>query len=88
MSYLGTHRSSQGVTRYTGDPYKVASDYFREQEILNRDPGLYYFHEILALKARTLEDLRQIHEAKLAFPGCRVIQEGAEGKEQEEKGVS
>ena len=38
----------------------------------------YYAEEIPLLKDKTPEDLRQIHEAKLAFPGCRVIQEGAE----------
>ncbi len=40
----------------------------------------YFAEEIPLLRDKTPEDLRQIHKAKLAFPGCRVIQEGAEVK--------
>lgn len=40
----------------------------------------YYVEEIALLKDKTPEQLREIHKAKLVFPGCRVIQEGAEGK--------
>jgi len=40
------------------------------------DCAIYYPEELPLLKDKTLADLRQIHEAKLAFPGCRVIQEG------------
>ena len=36
----------------------------------------YYAEEIPHLKNKSLEDLRMIHKVKLAFPGCRVIQEG------------
>ena len=42
------------------------------------DCAIYYAEELPLLKDKTLADLRQIHEAKLAFPGCRVIQEGPE----------
>ncbi len=42
------------------------------------DCAIYYPEELPLLKDKTPEDLRQIHEAKLAFPGCRVIQEGVE----------
>ena len=38
----------------------------------------YYAEEIPLLRDKTPEDLKQIHKAKLAFPGCRVIQEGPE----------
>ena len=40
----------------------------------------YYAEEIPLLRDKTPEELREIHKAKLAFPGCRVIQEGAEAK--------
>ncbi len=43
--------------------------------------AIYYAEEIPLLRDKTPEDLRQIHKAKLAFPGCRVIQEGAEIRE-------
>ena len=41
--------------------------------------AVYYPDEIPLLKTKTPEDLREIHKVKLAFPGCRVIQEGPEG---------
>ena len=37
-----------------------------------------YPEEIPLLRGKSLQDLREIHKYKLAFPGCRVIQEGAE----------
>lgn len=40
----------------------------------------YYAEEIPLLRDKTSEELREIHKAKLAFPGARVIQEGAEAK--------
>ena len=42
------------------------------------DLACYYAEEIPLLRNKTPEQLREIHKAKLAFPGCRVIQEGAE----------
>lgn len=42
--------------------------------------AIYYGEEILSLKDKSLEDLREIHKVKLIFPGCRVIQEGPEGQ--------
>ncbi len=36
----------------------------------------YYAEEIPLLRDKTPEELREIHKVKLAFPGCRVIQEG------------
>ncbi|MFQ5853111.1 MAG: hypothetical protein ACE5JU_21335 [Candidatus Binatia bacterium] len=41
----------------------------------------YYPEEIPLLKDKTLEELRQIHQTKLTFPGAKVIQEGAESNE-------
>lgn len=38
----------------------------------------YYAEEIPLLRNTTPEQLREIHKAKLVFPGCRVIKEGAE----------
>jgi hypothetical protein len=52
--------------------------------ILDRDfipsDGLacYYPEELRELATKTPEHLREIHRTKLVFPGCRVIQEGAE----------
>ena len=40
--------------------------------------AIYYPEELPVLKTKALEQLRDIHKAKLAFPGCRVIQEGVE----------
>jgi len=39
--------------------------------------AIYYAEELLELKTKTPEQLREIHKIKLIFPGCRVIQEGA-----------
>ena len=44
------------------------------------DLACYYPEEIPLLRHKTPEELREIHKAKLAFPECRVIQEGAEAK--------
>jgi len=41
-------------------------------------PALYFLGEVLALTNRNQGDLREIHKAKLAYPGVRLIQEGAE----------
>ena len=51
-----------------------------DREFIPHDSGLacYYAEEIPLLKTKTPEDIKQIHKVKLAFPGCRVIQEGAE----------
>ena len=46
--------------------------------------AVYYPEEIPLLKTKTPEDLREIHKVKLAFPGCRVIQEGADSAPAEE----
>ncbi len=40
------------------------------------DLAQYYVEELPELDKKSLEDLRAIHKAKLAFPGCRVVQEG------------
>src|SRR5262249_30388707 len=40
--------------------------------------AIYYPEELAVLKTKSPEELREIHKAKLAFPGCRVIQEGPE----------
>ena len=39
----------------------------------------YYPEEIPLFKGKTREQLREIQKVKLEFPGCRVIQDGAEG---------
>ena len=38
----------------------------------------YYVEEIPLLKNKSVMDLKLIHETKLKFPCCRVIQEGAD----------
>ncbi len=43
--------------------------------------AVYYPDEIPLLKTKTLEQLREIQKYKLAFPGARVVQEGAEKRE-------
>lgn len=40
--------------------------------------AIYYPEELAELGTKTLAQLRDIHRVKLVFPGCRVIQEGAE----------
>jgi len=41
-------------------------------------PALYFLDEVLALRNRNQGDLREIHRAKLTYPGVRLIQEGPE----------
>jgi hypothetical protein len=57
------------------DPYEVAREYFRNQRAMET-PALYFFSEISALFHRTPEERREIHKAKLAYPGSRIIQDG------------
>jgi hypothetical protein len=57
------------------DPYEVAREYFRNQRAMEI-PALYFLSEIPALFHRTPEERREIHKAKLAYPGCRIIQDG------------
>lgn len=40
--------------------------------------AIYYAEELPELKTKTPEQLREIHNVKLVFPGARVIQEGAD----------
>jgi hypothetical protein len=42
--------------------------------------AIYYPEEVAELRTKTAEQLREIHNVKLAFPRCRVIQEGAESE--------
>jgi len=42
--------------------------------------ALYYPVEIPLLWDKTPKELRRIHKVKVAFPGCRVIQEGPDGQ--------
>ncbi len=46
--------------------------------------AVYYAEEIPLLKGKSLEDLKLIHETKLIFRGCRVIQEGPDSAPAEE----
>ena len=45
------------------------------------DLAVYYSEEIPLLKGKSLEDLKEIHKAKLAFGECRIIQDGPEREE-------
>ena len=40
------------------------------------ESALYSLREILVFKDLTPEHLRQVHRAKLAYPGVRLIQDG------------
>lgn len=40
--------------------------------------AIYYPEELATIATKSPEELREIHKVKLAFPGCRVFQEGAE----------
>ena len=42
--------------------------------------AIYYPEELAVLQSKSPDEIRQIHQAKLVFPGCRVIQERAESK--------
>jgi hypothetical protein len=42
----------------------------------------YYAEELPLLKGKTEDQLKEIHKTKLAFPGCRVIQEGPEPRKE------
>ena len=42
-------------------------------------PAPYFLDEILVLRDRTSEEIMEIHRAKLAHGGQRIIQEGPEG---------
>ncbi len=46
--------------------------------------AVYYAEEIPLLRGKSLEDLKLIHETKLIFRGCRVIQEGPDSAPAEE----
>ncbi|MGH7770941.1 MAG: hypothetical protein ACREQA_01745 [Candidatus Binatia bacterium] len=41
-------------------------------------PAFYFLGEILALRCRTEDEVREIHKVKLTFPGVRLIQEEPE----------
>lgn len=70
------------IDRGTIQAVRIASDVLGEDIWLVLDRGFiptdglatYYPEEILELKTKTPEALRNIHEAKLAFPGCKVVQ--------------
>jgi hypothetical protein len=40
--------------------------------------AIYYPEELATIATKSPEELREIHKVKLAFPGARVVQEGAE----------
>ena len=76
LEVVETNRTIQGV--------KICSHVLEDEIwlILDRSfiphDGLacYYPEELPELKTKTPEDLREIHKIKLAFPGCRILQEG------------
>jgi hypothetical protein len=59
------------------DPYRVADIYFAQKKAIEA-PALYYLCEITALKDRSLAELVEIHKAKVAYAGQRIIQESVE----------
>jgi hypothetical protein len=66
--------------------YLIASDvlgadiWLALDDSFTADDGLavFYADELPFLATKDAETLREIHKVKLAFPGCRVIQEGPE----------
>jgi hypothetical protein len=40
--------------------------------------AIYFPEELATIATKSPEELREIHSIKLKFPGCRIIQEGAE----------
>ena len=83
MSYLNIAKQTEArngrKATMKPDPYKIARDYFTKCEILKTEPAPYLLDEILALRNRSPEELQEIHKAKLAYSGQRIIQEGPEG---------
>jgi len=69
--------------------YLIASEvlgcdvWFALDDSFEADDGLavFYADELPFLVTKDAETLKEIHKVKLAFPGCRVIQEGAEPTE-------
>ena len=59
------------------DPYRVADIYFATKKMIEAS-ALYYLSEITALKDRSLAELVEIHKAKIAYAGQRIIQESVE----------
>jgi len=78
-------KNRQGIERHTGTAHgnskgigSLMEEYLTIAEVAER----------LKVKPKTLKNKmaagifkRGVHKVKLAFPGCRVIQEGAEGVE-------
>ncbi len=81
MSYLAMAKKAEA--RLKGE---IQADQLNELRIErigdNVGPDLdlagYYPEEILLLQNRTLEELAEIHRAKLTYPCQRIIQEGPE----------
>ena len=65
------YRLEQGQAGQAEDPHAYE---VRPEDL----SALYFLDEILTLRHLSLEDLREIHKAKFAFPGQRLIQEGAD----------
>ena len=65
---------------------KICSEFLEDHLWLVLDRGfqptdglaVYFLEELAELRTKTPEELCGIHKVKLAFPGCRVIQEGPE----------
>src|SRR5215469_9610469 len=38
--------------------------------------AIFYADELPLLRTKTPQQLKEIYKAKLAFPGCRIVQEG------------
>ncbi len=74
--YTGSQNSNTGYERPFNYEARMAefSVTVDTEERLESEPSLYGLDEVLTLKHRSPEELREIHKAKLAFPGYRVNQ--------------
>ncbi len=52
----------------------VVKDEEAARAVMGDDRAVFYTEEFAVLKTKTPEQIRDVHTAKLAFPGCRVVQ--------------
>ena len=57
-----------------GEEVWVVHDEAQAQALQTDGKAVYFVEEFALLKTKTPAEIRDIHHAKLAFPGCRVVQ--------------
>lgn len=53
---------------------RVVKDEEEARAVREDGRAIYFADEIALLKGKTPAEIRDIHKAKLVFPGCRVVQ--------------